>query len=144
MRLVTKTSEQAWILLAMSHTRILEAIETDLKNAGLPSLRWYDVLLEVERAGDKGLRPYELEHALLLPQYGVSRLVDRIISAGYLQRHTCSEDARGQRLYITKNGSQLKERMWPVYAKALNRQLEQKMERHEVEELARVLGKLAK
>ncbi len=144
MRLVTKTSEQAWILLARSHTRILEAIETDLKNAGLPSLRWYDVLLEVERAGDKGLRPYELEHALLLPQYGISRLVDRIISAGYLQRDTCSEDARGQRLYITKNGSQLKERMWPVYAKALNRQLEQKMGRHEVEELARVLGKLAK
>ena len=48
---------------------------------GHPPLAWYDALLEIEKAGPDGLRPFELRKLLLLPQYGTSRLLDRMVTA---------------------------------------------------------------
>ena len=52
---------RVWARLMMAQQLALAAIEQDLKAAGLPPLVWYDVLLEVERAGGEGLRPFALE-----------------------------------------------------------------------------------
>lgn len=57
---------RAWARLMKAQHRTLGAIEGALKAAGLPPLAWYDVLLETERAGKDGLRPFELERALSL------------------------------------------------------------------------------
>ena len=62
------------------HT-INSAVEVDLKRAGFPPLSWYDVLLELRRAGDDGLRPLEIEARLLLAQHNVSRLIERLEKA---------------------------------------------------------------
>ena len=80
-----KTSQQivqAWARLLKAERLALARVETALKQAGLPPLAWYDVLLELERAGEAGLRPFELERALLLAQYNLSRLLDRIERGG--------------------------------------------------------------
>ena len=56
---------RAWTRLLRAQNLALRSVERGLKEAGLPALDWYDVLLEVERAGAAGLRPYELERAVL-------------------------------------------------------------------------------
>ena len=56
----------------------LASVEQSLRSAELPQLVWYDALLELERAGKQGLRPFELERQMLLAQYNLSRLIDRI------------------------------------------------------------------
>ena len=58
----------AWARLMKAQRVALARVEAGLKRAGLPPLAWYDVLLELERAGKAGLRPFELERALLLEQ----------------------------------------------------------------------------
>ena len=79
-------------------------VERDLKQAGLPPLAWYDALLELHRARPEGLRPGDLEKEMLLPQYNVSRLVDRLEAAGYVVRRRIPRDGRGQVLQITEPG----------------------------------------
>lgn len=110
-----------WTRLVRAADAARATVETALKKSGFPPLSWYDVLLELSRAPDEGLRPSELEQKLLLPQYNLSRLVDRIVRAGYAQKTVLPEDRRGHFLSITPQGRQLIGRMWPAYRSAVER-----------------------
>jgi DNA-binding MarR family transcriptional regulator len=115
----SQTVERAWARLLKAQRVALGSVEKALKAAGLPPLAWYDVLLELERADAPGLRPFELERAMLLEQYNLSRLLDRMEKAGYVERQACAEDGRGQIVAITPAGKAMRRRMWPVYAAAI-------------------------
>ena len=84
-------------------------------------MEWYDVLWELERAPEGARRPVELEGRLLLAQYNLSRLVDRLAQAGYLTKHRCDKDGRGQVLVLTEAGKALRQRMWGIYSAAIER-----------------------
>jgi DNA-binding MarR family transcriptional regulator len=124
--------------------KAISEIEAALAEAKLPPLSWYDVLLELERAGDEGLRPSRLEQEMLLEQYNVSRLIDRIEKAGYVKRRACEDDGRGQIVTITAAGKAIRRRMWPVYAEAIQRMLGELLTEAQIETLDGALGKLLK
>jgi DNA-binding MarR family transcriptional regulator len=132
---------RAWTRLVRAQQTVLAAVEAELKAAGFPPLAWYDVLLELSRA-DAGLRPFALEQALLLAQYNLSRLLDRLEKAGYVARRTCAEDGRGQIVAITPSGRALIKRMWPTYRAAIARHLGAKLSEDEAARLASLLGRL--
>jgi DNA-binding MarR family transcriptional regulator len=132
----------AWVQLMKAQQMALSHIEQSLKKAKLPALVWYDVLLEVERAGPTGLRPFELERAMLLAQYNLSRLVDRIEVAGYVARQACQDDGRGRLIVITPEGQALRKRMWPIYAGAIKTAVGSKLTAEEAATLAGLLGRL--
>lgn len=138
----SEAAVRAWTRLLRAQQTAQGQVEAALKRAGLPPLAWYDVLLELERAGVGGLRPFELEKALLLPQYGLSRLLGRIEAEGLLQRRRCPEDGRGQRVFITAAGRELRRRIWPVYAGALAGALGARLSDAECETLSALLQKL--
>ncbi|MFY0616611.1 MarR family winged helix-turn-helix transcriptional regulator [Shimia sp.] len=132
----------AWTALVSVNGSLLEDIETALKNAKLPKLSWYDALWEIEKVGAAGIRPYELRERLLLPQYALSRLLDRIAKAGLIERQDAKEDGRGQKIKITPEGRAKRHAMWPIYADVLNRSIEQRLTQTETAELAHLLKKL--
>jgi len=139
----TQEAVRAWTRMARAQQRTLERIEGALKRAELPPLAWYDVLLELSREGAAdGIRPFELERALLLPQYGLSRLIDRIARSGLIERRPCAEDGRGHLIAITGDGRELLGRMWPVYGGALAATVDARLTRAEAASLARLLDKL--
>ena len=76
----------AWIRLMRVQSRVLDAVEQDLKKAGFPPLAWYDALLELSRAPHGEMRPVELEKQMLIPQYSTSRLIDRLVDEGLAVR----------------------------------------------------------
>ena len=121
---------------------LLDDIESALKDAGLPLLSWYDALLELDKAGAEGIRPFELKERLLLPQYGMSRLLDRMAKAGLVDRQDVEDDGRGQIIRLTQKGRNTRQSMWPVYAGVLIRSVEQQLSKDEATELARLLKKL--
>src|ERR687895_1017304 len=94
----------AWTRLVRAHQAAMSRVESALKAAGLPPLNWYEVLVELERAGGCGLRPFTLEEALLMPQYGLSRLLARMEAADLIVRGSCPEDGRGQMVGLTDAG----------------------------------------
>ena len=133
---------RAWTRLIRAQQAALSAVEADLKTAGFPALAWYDVLLELSRAKGGGLRPFALEQELLLAQYNLSRLLDRLEQAGYVERLACAEDGRGQIVAITASGRALVKRMWPTYRAAIARHVGAKLSEDEAARLAALLGKL--
>ena len=137
----TEATIQVWIRLMRAQRLALSAVERALKAEDMPPLAWYDVLLEVERAGD-GIRPFELERAMLLEQYNLSRLIDRIEQAGYVERRVCAEDGRGQLLVITDAGLAVRRRMWPVYARAIEAAIGQKLDEEQAAALDGLLRRI--
>jgi len=132
----------AWARLLKASARLLDAVERDLKAAGLPQLAWYDALLELHRAGKAGLRPADLQKEMLLPQYNVSRLIDRLETAGYAMRIPHPEDGRGQVLQITEAGRALIRRMWRVYRKIIAENFASKLGEDDAGKLAELLKPL--
>jgi len=137
-----ETVVHAWWCLIHASTTTLSQIEKALKEADLPLLAWYDVLLELHREGCKGIRPFILQQRLLLPQYGLSRLLDRMDTTGYLERRTCEKDGRGQFLFITKSGQKIQRRMWTVYGKTIQHIMGQHLTDREASTLSTLLSKL--
>jgi DNA-binding MarR family transcriptional regulator len=138
----SKAVVSAWMRLMRAQQSALLKIERALREANLPSLSWYDVLLELDRAGDKGLRPVELERQMLIAQSNISRLIDRIEAAGYVERRPCDEDARGQMIVITPAGRDLRKRMWPSYAAAIQNAIGTHVSEREASSLSALLAKL--
>lgn len=132
----------AWARLVRVSQAVLTRVEADLKAAGFPPLAWYDALLELDRVKPDGLRPFQLQERMLLAQYNMSRLTDRLKSAGYIVRENCVDDGRGQVLHITEDGCRLLKSMWPAYRKAIAAHFGTKLDVDETAELARVLEKL--
>lgn len=138
----SQTVIRAWARLLKAQRLALDSVERELKDAELPPLIWYDVLLELERAGHEGLRPFELERAMLLAQYNLSRLIDRIERAGYLERRACEDDGRGHIVAITERGKAIRRKMWPVYATAIETAVGQQLSARQAQALDDLLGRL--
>jgi DNA-binding MarR family transcriptional regulator len=134
--------QRAWAALLGTQQRAMQAVEGALGQARLPPLVWYDVLLELERAGRPGLRPFELQGAMLLAQYNLSRLLDRLESKALVERRECPQDGRGQVVAITEAGRTLRRRMWPVYAAAIKANFTDHLSAQQVASLDAVLGAL--
>src|ERR1700685_2490752 len=101
----------AWIRLMRIQSRVLDAVELDLKKAGFPPLAWYEALLELSRAPSGEMRPVELEKQMLIPQYSTSRLIERLVDEGLSVRRECKIDKRGQFVEISEAGRELPEKM---------------------------------
>jgi DNA-binding MarR family transcriptional regulator len=132
----------AWIALNRAQQAALLRIERAFREASLPPSAWYDVLWELDKAGPAGLRPFEIERQRLIAQSNISRLIDRLAEAGYVERLPCEEDARGQRVVITPAGREMRKRMWPVYARAIVEAVGRRVSEREAESLRRLLGNL--
>ena len=132
----------AWIELSRAQRRASATVEARLKEAGLPPLAWYDALWELDRAPESGLRPFELEQAMLFEQSNLSRLAERLVKAGLIERRYCAQDRRGFFLAITPQGRELRKRMWEVYAPAIEEAIGKRLDRPEAEALAGLLSRL--
>jgi DNA-binding MarR family transcriptional regulator len=133
---------KAWTRLVRARETVLGAIERDLKAADCPPLAWYDVLLELVRAAQGRLRPFEIEKETLLAQYNLSRLLDRLERAGLVAREPCDDDGRGQWAVITDKGRAAQARTWKVYAKSIQRHVGEKLDDKAAVALADLLGRL--
>ena len=137
----TEAAERAWVQLVRAHRSALCSVEKALRAADLPPLEWYDVLLELERSGP--LRPRDLQDRLLLAQYNLSRLLDRMESDGLVTRERCSDDARCQWVRATAAGEALRQRMWPIYADAIREAVEFRLTKAQAAQLGKLLEKLS-
>jgi DNA-binding MarR family transcriptional regulator len=132
----------AWIRLMRLQSRVLDAVEQDLKKAGFPPLAWYDALLELSRAPTGEMRPVELEKQMLIPQYQTSRLIDRLVDEGLAVRRECKIDKRGQFVEITEAGRELQKKMWGAYSAAIEKYVGSKLSDADASKLCALLDRL--
>lgn len=118
---LSKTHNLAWRKFLSAHVVVIEQIEQDLADAGLPPLSWYDILYAVSEAPEQKLRLHELAQAVLISRSNITRLVDRLEKAELLKREQCSSDRRGAFAAISAKGLTMQKQMWSVYEAAILR-----------------------
>lgn len=111
----------AWRMFLMAHATAVGRIEDDLTRAGGLPLVEYDVLVALEHAPDCRLRLRDLNRRVLLTRSGVTRLVDRLESAGLIERERRGEDRRAIYAVLTDEGRSAIKHTWPVYASGIQR-----------------------
>ena len=79
---------------------------------------------------------------MLMAQFNLSRLIDRMEAAKYVARIACEDDGRGQVLVITPAGKTIRRRMWSVYSAAIEKALGQRLPAKKTEQLDELLGEL--
>lgn len=97
----------AWRGLLHAHATLVRELDAELESANGLSLRAYEVLLLLHGADHGRLRMSELAESALLSLSGMTRLVDRLVRAGLVERERCTEDKRVTYARPTKAGSAL-------------------------------------
>lgn len=139
----TETSRpSAWALFLTAHAVLVERIEARLAEAGLPPLSWYDVLWALERAEDRRLRMSELADMTVLSRSNLTRLVDRLESAGLVARERAEEDRRGAFAVVTSEGRAMRRKMWPVYSTAIKELFEDHIDSREAAQMGDTLRRI--
>src|SRR5689334_4196366 len=132
----------AWRGLLVAHSRLVPAVEADLRAAGQVPLSWYDVLLELNAAPDLRLRMSELGQRTVLSRTRVSRVVDELAAAGLAERRPDQADGRSSFAVLTPQGKAALRRAWPVYRQAIRRHLGARLTARQARELATLLGQV--
>jgi DNA-binding MarR family transcriptional regulator len=137
------TPEQiaAWQSFLMAHATVIRTLEQEMEEEqGLP-LVWYDVLAQLDHKG-RQLRLRALADSVLLSRSNITRLVDRMASAGLVKREPCPEDRRGMYAVITHEGRDGLRRAWPGHWRGIVEHFIQHLNHEDVKALHAALSKV--
>ena len=108
----------AWRAFLRAGTTSAVALEAALAETGV-SHSEYDVLVNVATGPKDGLRPTELAERVLITKSGLTRLLDRMVERGYIERRACASDRRGQLVVLTSDGRRAFRRAAPNVVRAI-------------------------
>jgi DNA-binding MarR family transcriptional regulator len=98
------TELAAWRGFLRTHARMIRELSADLERAhGMP-LSSYEVLLVLANAPDERMRMAELAESVLLSPSGITRLVDRLVNDGLVEKSRCVADRRGWYAVLSDRG----------------------------------------
>ncbi|MGP3911713.1 MarR family winged helix-turn-helix transcriptional regulator [Nonomuraea sp. 10N515B] len=90
------------------HLLLEQAVKAELAEVGLTYAE-FDVLMTLKRAPECRMKPSELSKALLLTSGGISNVLQRLTSAGYVGREANEGDARSRWVQLTDKGQRVAE-----------------------------------
>jgi DNA-binding MarR family transcriptional regulator len=93
-----------WRAFLLAHARITRRMDEELRTEHDLSFAEYDALLTIARRPDRRIRMGQLADEVVLSKSGVTRLIDRLVSDGLVERSTCLADGRGAEAVITDRG----------------------------------------
>ena len=134
---------RAWARFLHAQATILRRLEAELQGAHELGLGEFEALLQLSLADFGRLRMSELADRLVLSRSGVTRLVDRLESAGDVARVTCASDARGSFAELTDAGRVRLREALPTHVRGVREHFVDRVPPDELDRLARTLELLA-
>ena len=138
---LTAPEQAAWRSFLRAHATLVRRLEGELvaeHDLPLPS---YDVLVQLSEAPGRRLRMTELADRVLLSRSGLTRLVDRLVRDGLVERQACPDDARGTLAVLTDAGLDRLRTAWPTHLRGVAAHLG-RLSPAEVEQLTVLMAKL--
>ena len=126
-----------WAAFLRAHARVVRELERELQAEQRLALTDNDVLVQLAGADERRLRMSELADRLLLSRSGITRLVDRLVAEGLVERATCDTDRRGQWAALTDAGLDRLRTASPTHLRGV---AEHFLDRMSPEELASIEG----
>lgn len=127
----------SWRLVLHVNTELSQILALNLEKEFGLKLRWYDVLFYLRNAEGRRLRISQLADSLAMRAPAATRFIDRIEHAGLVKRKPSTEDRRVTHVVMTKKGSDLFDKVAPVYVQIVGEHFAQ----HLSVEDARVLNR---
>jgi DNA-binding MarR family transcriptional regulator len=93
-----------WRAFLSAHTLVIRLLDEELRAEHDLSLAEYDTLLAIAWSPDRRIRMRALADSIFLSKSGVTRLIDRLVADGLVERSTCVADARGADAVLTEAG----------------------------------------
>lgn len=135
-----RLANEAWEALMTAHASVLKHLKaTDVWDE--VSMREYDVLYTLSKCHG-AMRPHELHRHLLLSQPALSRMVDRLVARGLLDRCGDPADGRGVLLSLTGEGRAIQRRIGTRHAADVARTVSAALTREEMADLASLSRRL--
>ncbi|MEZ5076149.1 MAG: MarR family transcriptional regulator [Solirubrobacterales bacterium] len=105
---------EAWGAMSRTHAAVAGRLQEALAQGDYPPLPWYEVLATVAEAPGKRMRMGDLAEALVITRGGLTKLVDRLVKAGLLERTDNETDRRVSYATLLPAGLHLLTEMRPV------------------------------
>ena len=93
-----------WRAFLLAHARISRRLDEELRAEHDLTFGEYDALLTIAQAPERRIRMRQLADEVILSKSGVTRLIDRLVSDGLVERSACLADARGAEAVLTDRG----------------------------------------
>jgi DNA-binding MarR family transcriptional regulator len=94
-----------WIAFLRTHAAIKRQLNADLLEGHGLTLSDYEVLLQLSRAEERVMRRVDLADSVLLTASGITRLLDGLEEAGFVEKASCASDARVSYAKLTDAGA---------------------------------------
>ena len=128
-------------LLHEAHRRLDRALNCSLeRQAGISGI-FFELLLRIGRSPGGRLTMGDLAQQLGLTSGGTTRLVDRMVGAGLVQRESCPNDRRVQWVVLSPDGERKLDAALPVTLRDLQHEVFDRLEPDEIVVLERALDK---
>jgi len=93
-----------WRAFLLAHARVSRLLDEELRAEHDLSFAEYDALLTIAQAPERRIRMGLLAEEVLLSKSGVTRLIDRLVNDGLVERSACLADARGAEAVLPPRG----------------------------------------
>ena len=90
--------------MARAHVAAMRRFNGELSSAHGLTLNDYEVLLRLAQAPDRMMRRVDLARSVVLTPSGITRLLEGLERCGYVERASCSSDARVTYALLTDEG----------------------------------------
>ncbi len=133
---------EAWRSYLQSHATILRVLDAELVSEHGITTRDYEVLLYLAQAPDRQLPMSALAESTMLTRSGITRLVDGLVSGGFVERAACPNDARVSYAQLTDEGFAKLRNAGCTHVRSIRRLFLEHFDADETERLASLLGRL--
>jgi DNA-binding MarR family transcriptional regulator len=113
----------AWHAFIRAHARVVRLLESELEADQGLSLPAYEVLAHLSEAPENRLRMSDLAALSVLTPSGLTRVVDRLVREGYVERARCDGDARVVYAVVTETGIARVQQAYPTHLSGVRRHL---------------------
>lgn len=137
-----RAANRSWEALLTAHAVLMRGFAGEsVWRDHLVTMREYDVLYTLAKC-DEPTRLGELQRHVLLSQPALSRMVDRLVGRGLVERLDDADDGRAVRLLLTPSGAELQRAVGRAHARSVARAVGGALDGDELRELERLCAKL--
>jgi DNA-binding MarR family transcriptional regulator len=130
---------EAWRSLAQTHAAVSGRLQEALAAAELPPLAWFEMLAAIAASDQERMKMGDLAEALVITRGGLTKLVDRLVKAGLIERTFCDTDRRVSYATLLPAGNELLEEMVPVVSGELELAFAARLSERQADELRTTL-----
>jgi DNA-binding MarR family transcriptional regulator len=144
MNAVTSSRQRlaSWVAYLRSHAAITRQLNTDLLNEHGLTLSDYEVLLLLCHAEEGAMRRVDLAQGVLLTASGITRLLDGLERAGFVEKAACDSDARVSYAKVTEAGRAKLAEASETHLAGIDELFTARFSEEELESLAGLLSRL--